>query len=80
MQLVTLKTFDNPIDAHLLQSKLDNEGIESFLLNENMIGLNPLFNNVLGVIQLKINANDLEVSILVVNEINNTPLTDERKK
>ena len=31
---VTLKTFDNPIDAHLLKSKLESEGIaKSFMVS-----------------------------------------------
>jgi hypothetical protein len=35
IKLVTLTTFANPIDAHLARTKLESEGIESAVFNEN---------------------------------------------
>lgn len=38
---VTLSTFNNLAEASIIQNKLANEGIESFIENENVMGLNP---------------------------------------
>jgi hypothetical protein len=60
MELITLKTFHNPIDAHLFKTRLESEGILCFLFDENMVSLNPFYNYMMGGIKLKINKLDLE--------------------
>lgn len=73
-----LKTFDNPIDAHLLKSKLESEGIACYILDENIVGLNPLLNIAVGGIKLMVAVADLDRARLVLEEIDNTPfLTDQ---
>jgi len=52
---VVLKIFNDSLEAGFAQNKLREEGIESFLLDENVVGLNPL-----GGIELKIFSHDLE--------------------
>jgi len=42
MKLVTLKTFDNSIEAHLLKVKLESEGIRCFIFDENIVSMNPI--------------------------------------
>lgn len=77
MALVTLQVFDNPIDAHVLKSKLESEGIQSVLFDENMVSLNPLFNITVGGIKLKISDTDLEQAQELLHTLNKTPHTDE---
>ena len=77
MSLVTVKTFDNPMDAHLLRSKLESEGVHCFLFDENIVGLNPLYNVTVGGIKLKINEDDVDKVKVILAEIENTPHTDE---
>lgn len=36
--MVTLKTFDNLVDAHLLKTKLESEGVTCFLFDEKYCG------------------------------------------
>lgn len=48
MSTEVLATLPNSIDAHLLKSKLENEGIESFLMNENFSSWFPIYYNILG--------------------------------
>lgn len=80
MKFVTLKTFDNTIEANLLRSKLESEGIPCFLFDENMVSLNPLFNLTLGGIKLKIRESDAEKALHVIKEIESTPFTDEEDR
>ena len=79
MALVTLKTFDKPIDAHLLKSKLESEGIVCYLFDENTVSINPLYNFTIGGIKLKINDFDSEKALEICREIANTPYTDSAK-
>ena len=54
-EIIVLEIFNDSLTAGFAQNKLKEEGIESFLADENVIGLNPL-----GGIELKIFSRDLE--------------------
>ena len=77
MALTTLTTFGNFIEAHLLKSKLESEGIACFLLDEHMVTLNPLYNVTIGGIKLKVDEKDQERALEIINEIGATAITDE---
>ena len=47
----TLKIFENPIDAHLLKTKLESEGIDCYLIDENTVSVMPLYNITVGGIK-----------------------------
>lgn len=80
MGLVTVKTFDNGIDAHLLKSKLESEEVVCYLFDENIVGLNPLYNITFGGTKLKINEADNVKVKSILDEISGTPYADERNK
>jgi len=73
-KLVTLASFDNAIDAHLLRSKLENEEIPCFIFDENMITLNPLNNIIVGGIKVKVMEEDLNAAQQIVNHISAQPI------
>jgi predicted house-cleaning noncanonical NTP pyrophosphatase (MazG superfamily) len=62
--IVVLKIFNDSFAANLAQNKLQEEGIESFLVDENVVGLNPL-----GGVELKIFSRDLEKAKKILSEI-----------
>ncbi|MFI5186647.1 MAG: putative signal transducing protein [Chitinophagales bacterium] len=62
-EIVVLKVFNDALEANFVQSKIKEEGIESFLVDENVVGLNPL-----GGIELKIFSNDLEKAKKILSE------------
>lgn len=78
MALITVKTFDNSIDAHLLKSKFESEGIVCYLFDEHTVSINPLYNVTVGGIKLKINDFDLEKAQEVYAEIQGSAYTDEK--
>ncbi len=80
MELVTIKTFDNSIDSHILKSKLESEGIKCYLFDENMVSLNLLYNITVGGIKLKINENDYEKANRIIEEIDSLPHTNENNE
>ncbi len=54
-KIIVLQTFNDIVEATLAQDKLKENGINSFLEDENPVGLNPL-----GGVELKIFLNDKE--------------------
>ena len=80
MSLITLKTFDNSFEAHLLKSQLENEGIQCFIFDENMVSLNPLFNVTVGGIKLKINDADFDKASEILKLSSEARLTDENNE
>jgi hypothetical protein len=78
LELVTVRTFDNSIQAHLLKSKLESEGITCYLFDENIVGLNPLYNITIGGIKLKINKFDMDKASLIIQEVDQSKLTNDQ--
>ncbi len=50
--------------ASIVQNKLREEGIDSFLVDENVVGLNPL-----GGVEVKIFSRDLKTAKKILSEI-----------
>jgi hypothetical protein len=73
-KLVTLASFDNAIDAHLLRSKLENEEILCFIFDENMVSLNPLHNITVGGIKVKVMEEDLDVAQKLLDHVSMQPI------
>jgi len=77
MALVTIKTFENSVSAHILKSKLESEGIKCFIFDENMITNNMIYNISVGGIKLKIDDTDLTKANKIITKIEDQPLTNE---
>ncbi len=63
-EMVVLKIFNDSLAANFARNKLREEGIEFLLVDENVVGLNPL-----GGIELKIFSNDLKKAKKILSEI-----------
>ncbi|MFB6319239.1 DUF2007 domain-containing protein [Saccharicrinis sp. FJH54] len=74
--LITLEVFNDSFHAHLLQSKLESEGLESFVFDENTSNLGPHYNQFVGGIKVKIHKKDREKAMEIISKIQNTPLTN----
>ena len=72
--MITIKTFDNPVEAHILKSRLESEGIHCYLFDENIVTLNPLYNQMTGGIKLNIMESDISKANEILTEIEKTPL------
>lgn len=74
MQLHTLKSFENPIDAHLLRTKLEVEGISCYLVDEHIVSLNPIYSNAVGGIKLKVAPENFSRAMEIVAQMEQVPL------
>jgi hypothetical protein len=55
---VTVDNFSKPHEAHLAKLRLDSAGIDSIILDENIVSVNPLYSTAVGGIKLTVNAED----------------------
>ena len=60
---IVLAIYNDIVEANVAQEKLRANGIDSFLENENVMGLNPL-----GGIELKIFSKDKEAAVNILAE------------
>lgn len=77
MSLITLKTFDNSFEAHLLKTKLESQDIRVFLFDENLVSINPLYNVTLGGIKLKVDESQWNKAEEILTVLSANKLTNE---
>jgi hypothetical protein len=59
-KIITFESYYDPMLAHIIRTKLEDNGIHCFIADENMIGANPLYNQAVGGVKLKIFERDLQ--------------------
>jgi DNA-directed RNA polymerase subunit RPC12/RpoP len=72
MDFLVLQSFNSYIDAHLLLSRLESEGIEGWLQDENTVTINPILTNAVGGIKLLVRKEDFPKAIEVFREMENS--------
>ena len=58
--LITIANFPYPIDANLAKTRLEAEGIDCFLINEHITGLNWFWVPAIGGVGLQVRESDAE--------------------
>jgi len=76
VEYITIRTFENPLDAHLLKTKLESEGIACLLMDDYMMSLIPLYNLTLGGVKLKVQESDSSRAQDILAEYDNTRYTN----
>src|ERR1035437_6892708 len=59
-KIITFESYYDPMLAHIVRTRLEANGISCFIADENTIGANPLYNQAVGGIKIKIFERDLE--------------------
>ncbi|MGI8470145.1 MAG: DUF2007 domain-containing protein [Pyrinomonadaceae bacterium] len=68
-ELVTIATTPDIIEAELFKSQIEDEGIEVFLADENLIGADVLLANALGGIKIKVLSENAAAASEIVAEV-----------
>lgn len=69
MNTIRLTTCNDSFEASLIKDKLEDEGIECFLTNENFTSLFPNYNGILGSgIQVMIDEKNLERALEIIKD------------
>ena len=59
-KIVTFQSYYDPMLAHIVRTRLEANGISCFVADENTIGANPLYNQAVGGVKVKVFERDLE--------------------
>jgi hypothetical protein len=68
MELVTIRTFNNPIDFHMAKSYLGSAQIDCFGKDEYINQVNPFYTNAVGGIKLQVPSDQVEEAIRLLIE------------
>ncbi|MEJ8801391.1 putative signal transducing protein [Pontibacter sp. H249] len=68
-RLITIATFNDVTEAHILKGRLEAEGILCFLGDENIIGVQPFYANAVGGVKLKVPETDVMEAKAILTRI-----------
>ena len=66
-------------EALIFKGKLESEGIEVFIRDNNIVDSNPLYSNAVGGIKLFVKEEDLEKAQLVLSEVSQYSLDENNQ-
>ena len=58
-KIITFQSYYDPMLAHIVRTRLEANGLPCYIADENVIGINPLYNQAMGGVKLKIFEKDL---------------------
>ncbi len=76
-QLTTVYSSNIPMDCHILKGRLETEGIECFIYDENLVWVHPFRAVAIGGVKLKVPDNKLIQSKKIISLLNAGNLTDD---
>jgi hypothetical protein len=77
--LIEITNYQYSSEAYLFKGKLESEGIEVFLQNENTINTDPLLSNALGGVKLFVNSEDVLKARHILDSIPEYSVDDKGK-
>ena len=77
--LIEIANYQFSSEAYLFKGKLESEGIDVFLQNENTINTDPLLSTALGGVKLFVNSEDVLQSRQILDAIPEYSLDDKGK-
>jgi hypothetical protein len=75
--LVPVRFYVDPLEAHMGRCLLQNEGIEAYVNDEHFIGLNRALGVALGGVKLKVATTDREKALKILEDAEHRPYLDE---
>lgn len=70
MNLIPIKRYDNAFEANMAKALLDDNDIECYLQDENIMSVNPLYNIAVGGIKLMIDADNSAAALELLDATN----------
>ena len=77
--LFEIANYQYSSEAYLFKGKLESEGIEVFLQNENTINTDPLLSNALGGVKIFVNSEDVLKARHILDSIPEYSIDDKGK-
>lgn len=67
IELVTIATFSYPTEAYIPHTKLESEGVWSFVADADTVTMNWLYSNAIGGVKLQVRGDDVERALEILN-------------
>ncbi|WP_430906006.1 DUF2007 domain-containing protein [Maribacter sp. 2-571] len=65
----TIASFEFASDVQIVKAKLESEGIQVFLRDENTVNSDPLISTAIGGIKLQVYTNEKDRALAIYNEV-----------
>ncbi|MBS0664549.1 MAG: DUF2007 domain-containing protein [Verrucomicrobia bacterium] len=65
----TIASFSQPVEAHLLRTRLEAEGIPAYIRDENLVTLDWLYSNAVGGVKVDVADEDYERAVAILAEL-----------
>jgi hypothetical protein len=75
-EFYTLATFEYVADVQIIKGKLESEGIEVFLPDENTLNADPMISNAIGGVRIQVRIADKERALEIYNGIREYAMDD----
>lgn len=76
-EFYTLAAFEYVADVQIIKGKLESEGIQVFLKDENTLNADPLISSAIGGVKLMVYSRDKDKALEIYDEIRNYALNEE---
>lgn len=77
IKLETLYSSNIPIDCHILKGRLETEGLDCFIFDENIVWVHPFKAVAIGGVKLKVPSDQFEIGNEIIKQLNRGKLIDE---
>jgi predicted RNA-binding Zn-ribbon protein involved in translation (DUF1610 family) len=69
MAFVLLQSYDNYISAHIAMGRLEEDGVNCWLKDENTATINPILSNAIGGIKLMVDSTQAERAATILKDL-----------
>ena len=77
MNLKTIYISNIPIDCHIVKGRLESDGLDVFIYDENIVWIHPFRAVAIGGVKLMVPVDQVEKASAILNAIDNNKLIDE---
>lgn len=77
---IRIATYNQPHEIAVIKAVLDDQEIAYYFKNENAIAADPLLSVATGGIDLMVKEEDAERATVLINSIEDVPLTDKKEE
>jgi predicted RNA-binding Zn-ribbon protein involved in translation (DUF1610 family) len=71
MNYIPIQSFDNYVSAHIAMGRLEEDGINAWLKDENTVTIDPILTNAVGGIKLMVNTVQAERAVSILRTLEN---------
>jgi DNA-directed RNA polymerase subunit RPC12/RpoP len=68
MNFIPINSYSNYIDANIILGRLQNDGLNCWLMDENTVTINPVWTNAIGGIKLMVAQEDAKNAMELLNK------------